>query len=226
MCSNAGKASPQTQSADFHPEAALAEPPGGWHLRNNLFKYHAACYLTHAPIECARALSRAEGVAADAIAAARLTVESGAAKVCNIATPRTGLEAKFSLRLTTALALAGRDTASLATYSDVTAQEPALARLRDKVTVVFERGWPHTLAALTLTLADGRTLDARHDSGIPATDLAAQGRRLEAKFMSLAAPVLSEGRARELADTVASLDRLPSLSALLRLAVPEQKVWR
>jgi 2-methylcitrate dehydratase PrpD len=210
----------QTQSTDFHPDAALADPPGGWHLRNNLFKYHAACYLTHAPIECARSLARDDAVAPEAIAAARLTVESGAAKVCNIAAPRTGLEAKFSLRLTTALALAGRDTASLATYSEATAQEPALARLRDKVTVVFERGWPHTLAALTLTLADGRTLEARHDSGIPAADLAAQGRRLEAKFMSLAAPVLGEGRARELADTVAALDSLPSLGALLRLAVP------
>ena len=32
----------------------VIEPPSGWHLRNNLFKYHAACYLTHAPIECAR----------------------------------------------------------------------------------------------------------------------------------------------------------------------------
>ena len=33
---------------------ALGEPPQGWHLRNNLFKYHAACYMTHAPIECAK----------------------------------------------------------------------------------------------------------------------------------------------------------------------------
>ena len=176
----------------------------------------------------ARARSRArQGFAADAIAAARLTVESGAAKVCNIATPRTGLEAKFSLRLTTALALAGRDTASLATYSDVTAQEPAPGAAagqgdgRLRATAGRTR-WRRS----RLTLADGRMLEARHDSGIAATDLAAQGRRLEAKFMSLAAPVLSEGRARELADTVASLDRLPSLSALLRLAVPEQKVWR
>src|SRR6266481_5407511 len=43
-----------SQSAHLNVEAALGEPPAGWHLRNNLFKYHAACYLTHAPIECAK----------------------------------------------------------------------------------------------------------------------------------------------------------------------------
>src|SRR5271166_1644805 len=45
-----------TQGPDFSPEAALATPEGGLHLFANLFKYHAACYLTHAPIECARRL--------------------------------------------------------------------------------------------------------------------------------------------------------------------------
>ena len=45
----------RTHSPDFNPERAFADPPGGFHIRNNLFKYHAACYLTHAPIEGARA---------------------------------------------------------------------------------------------------------------------------------------------------------------------------
>src|SRR5213080_4483373 len=45
-----------THGPDFHPEAALATPPHGFHLFANLFKYHAACYLTHGPIESARAL--------------------------------------------------------------------------------------------------------------------------------------------------------------------------
>ena len=43
-----------SQSDHMNAAAALGEPPSGWHLRNNLFKYHAACYLTHAPIECAK----------------------------------------------------------------------------------------------------------------------------------------------------------------------------
>src|SRR5438128_10723125 len=45
-----------THGPEFRPEAALAAPPGGFHIFANLFKYHAACYLTHGPIECARSI--------------------------------------------------------------------------------------------------------------------------------------------------------------------------
>src|ERR1700682_2075335 len=45
-----------THGPDFAPAAALATPEGGFHLLANLFKYHAACYFTHAPIECAHRL--------------------------------------------------------------------------------------------------------------------------------------------------------------------------
>jgi 2-methylcitrate dehydratase PrpD len=211
-----------TQSPDFRADAALADPPGGWHLRHNLFKYHAACYLTHAPIECAREIRRRLDLDPSQVSEVVLRVDSGASKVCHILQPRTGLEAKFSLRLTTALALAGCDTAELGTYDERHATDPLLARLRDKVRVDFQRGWPHTLAELKVTLADGRSAEARHDSGKPATDLAAQGRRLDGKFMALAAPVLGEVQARQLADAVATVDGLGSISELTRLcAKPE-----
>ena len=42
-------------------EAALAAPAKGLHIFANLFKYHAACYLTHGPIECARRLREEHG---------------------------------------------------------------------------------------------------------------------------------------------------------------------
>src|SRR5438270_4587532 len=51
-----------THGPDFNADAALAEPKGGFHIFANLFKYHAACYLTHGPIESARALRERHGV--------------------------------------------------------------------------------------------------------------------------------------------------------------------
>ena len=120
MRSNARKALPRRTGRDFDPDAALADPPGGWYMRGNLFKYHAACYLTHAPIECARD-DRAAGRASirravrRAVAAHRST--AAPTRCATSPHPATGLEAKFSLRFTIALALAGVDTARLATYS-------------------------------------------------------------------------------------------------------------
>jgi 2-methylcitrate dehydratase PrpD len=208
-----------TQSSDFRPERALADPPGDYHVRGNLFKYHAACYLTHAPIECARKLRREHGIDPAAVREASLKVDAGASKVCHILAPKTGLEAKFSLRLTTAMALAGVDTARLETYSEATAKQPAFAALRDKVNVDFQPGWPNTQAELKLTLADGRVLTAIHDSGIPEQDLQEQGRRLEAKFRGLAEPLLGK-RANALAGAVAALDERADLRELTRLCAP------
>src|SRR5207302_2792305 len=106
-----------THGPDFTPAAALATPEGGFHLLANLFKYHAACYFTHAPIECARRLRREYGLTPEMITRITVRIDASCDRVCNIAAPLDGLQSKFSLRQTVAMALAGVDTASLDAYS-------------------------------------------------------------------------------------------------------------
>jgi 2-methylcitrate dehydratase PrpD len=206
----------RTHSADFRPERALADAPGGYYIRNNLFKYHAACYLTHAPIEAARGLREQHHLTPERIAGIHLTLDEATERVCNILAPRTGLEAKFSLRLTTAMALADVETGALASYSEAVAADPRLVALRDKVEIDFIPRGRHTLADLQLTLTDGSVLHAQHDSGVPAADVALQGRRIDAKFLALAEPVLG-ARARDLAAQVASLDTLSDIRGTMAL---------
>jgi len=107
----------QTHSPDFNPDQALETPPQGWYIRNNLFKYHAACYMVHASIEAARQLRAQHGITPDRIARIRVELDEACARICNIAAPQTGLEAKFSVRLATAMGLSGVDTGRLSTYS-------------------------------------------------------------------------------------------------------------
>ncbi|MBV9967416.1 MAG: MmgE/PrpD family protein, partial [Alphaproteobacteria bacterium] len=97
----------RTHGPDFAPEAALAAPPNGFHIFANLFKYHAACYLTHGPIECGREIREQHGVTPDEIARMTLSLDKSCDRVCNIPAPTDGLESKFSLRQTVAMALAG-----------------------------------------------------------------------------------------------------------------------
>src|SRR5580704_16496338 len=66
-----------THGPDFRPEAALAMPDGGFHLFANLFKYHAACYMTHAPIECASRIREDHGVMPEQIADIVLSLDRG-----------------------------------------------------------------------------------------------------------------------------------------------------
>jgi 2-methylcitrate dehydratase PrpD len=207
-----------THGPDFSPEAALATPEAGLHLFANLFKYHAACYLTHAPIECARRLREQHRLTPEAVAGITLRLDASCERVCNIPTPVDGLQSKFSLRQTVAMALAGVDTASLGAYSAENAHDSALMGLRARIEIDWQDSWPQTLSELEIELTDGRRVTARHDAGIPAADIVDQGRRLAAKFDALVEPLHGAPRTRELGGTIAGLDHLRDVAELAKLA--------
>ncbi len=207
-----------THGPDFAPEAALATPEAGFHLFANLFKYHAACYFTHAPIECARRLREEHRLIPDLIDGITLRLDASCDRVCNIPAPVDGLQSKFSLRQMVAMALAGVDTASLGVYSVANACDPQLVRLRQRVRFEWQENWPQTLSEIDLDLIDGRRLTARHDAGIPAPDVALQGERLAAKFDALVEPRLGGSRTRELRAMVSGLDSIAEIGSLARLA--------
>lgn len=147
----------------------------------------------------------------------RVTVRVGAASegVCNIAEPRTGLESKFSLRHTVAMALAGVDTAGLDSFSDDAVRAPDVVALRKRVTVELAPQCPGlTLGEVVIETHAGAMLRQRHDSGRPAKDLHEQQQRLEDKFRRLVEPVLDASEGDELIDLVARLDTLTDLSPL------------
>jgi 2-methylcitrate dehydratase PrpD len=198
--------------------AALATPTGGSHLNGNLFKYHAACYGTHAAIEAVRALCLAHELAPDDIESIELDVEPGAQRMCDILRPTTGLQAKFSLRLNAALAVFGEDTAAPDAYSDATARRADLAALRDRVQVRFmSEDWPRMAAAARVAARDGRALQAHHDSSVPDADLARQRVRLVAKFMALAVPVVGQARAVEIVRAIGALEHMKDIGALMSM---------
>jgi 2-methylcitrate dehydratase PrpD len=197
----------------------LASHAGRFMIRDNLFKYHAACYLTHAAIEAAAQLRERHGLDPERIGGVEVRVAPFLLDVCNIEEPKTGLEGKFSLRTTTALALLGEDTGDLATYSDAKMKEPRVVALRDRVRVVPTDGLSPMQARVRIE-TDGQHVEAEADSGVPESDLEARGARLRRKFMGLAAPVLGAARAAELLDAVSSAERIDSVAELLRLAQP------
>ena len=200
-----GRAQP---SSEMH----IADP--GEVIVNTLFKYHAACYLTHSTIEAIAALRERHRLLPEDIATVDVHVEPAHLKVCNILEPNTGLEVKFSLAHTSALAAFDIDTAAIQTYSDETARRPELVAFRKRVEVHAD-GQGQTAADVTLTLTSGETLASRQDVGVPARDLATQQARLQRKYLSLATPVIGPERAARLYDAIGGLDGAPTLHTLM-----------
>jgi 2-methylcitrate dehydratase PrpD len=205
-----------SQGDHLNTDDALGEPPSGWHLRNNLFKYHAACYMTHAPIECAKEIRLKSNFPPERVKKIVLRLDAAADKVCNIPNPTSGLEAKFSLRQTVAMALTGVNTASLEAYNASITQEPRIKALRDKLDIDFRTDWPHAMAEMAIQLDDGTMLEARHDSGIPWSDVVKQRRALETKFDGLVTPVLGAAGAKRLHDAIDRIDTLADVGDLAR----------
>lgn len=196
-----------TQSAEPSLDrfySALAAPE---FVPDICFKYHAACYLTHSAIEAARELARANALRPERVDSVEVRVNRGHFDVCNIEAPTTGLEAKFSLRFTVALALAGEDTASIRLFTDALTRRRDLVALRDRVRVVaHERPRPET--CVRVRTSDGRTFETEANVAIPLSDLDTQWQRLIEKFHTLADPVLGDAGAETVEDCCR---RLPDL---------------
>ncbi len=187
-----------------------------WLIRDTLFKYHASCYLTHAPIEAARRIRTEHRLAASDIGSVEVSIAPTALNVCNIQEPRTGLEGKFSLRATTAMALSGIDTSTPDSFTDAIVTEPGLVKLRDRVRIVADPKLAATQAAVVVE-SHGRRMRSEADSGVPAADLPSQSESLLRKFIALAAPVIGSDTGQQLAHTALHLDERASPADLIRL---------
>ncbi|NHV25892.1 MmgE/PrpD family protein [Burkholderia sp. D-99] len=186
-------------------------------LRANLFKYHAACYLTHAAIDCALRL-RADPVF-DARAIERISITAGEtiSTVCNISVPENGLQLKFSIAGVVAMALEGMDTAAPETYSTRTAEAVARLPYRQHIHVELVRDWPATSVQVELVLKSGGTLRQTADSSRPATDLDEQRVKLIRKFHALASNRLTEPARQAFVDALFGAEELPNARSLFAL---------
>jgi 2-methylcitrate dehydratase PrpD len=209
-----------TQSDALDKDAALKDLGRSFGITGVLFKYHAACYLTHASIEALRKLKAEHRVDPEQITAVRLRVAPGHLKVCNIEKPATALEAKFSLRFTAAMALTTGDISERA-FTEERVRDPRLTRLRDKVSVEPVTTLPHPyVSEVEVALTNGSVLRAAGDASKPAApaELDKQWARLVAKFSGLAIPVVGEARATRIIERVARLEASPDIREIILLA--------
>lgn len=188
---------------DAERAAAPADPEGGWHVRRNLFKHHAACWFTHSAIEGMRELALRHKPDPSQVRAITLHVSEVELGACVIPAPATGLEVKFSIAHLAAMALLGRDTF---TIGDEAAHDPEVIELRERVALVADAA-PGAPTQVEVELGGGEVLRAAVDVNTPASDLALQRRRIEEKFRALAAPVLGARASHELLALLDGIER-------------------
>lgn len=156
-------------------------PPGAWLMPANSYKFHACCHGTHAMIEALLALMPLDPAQVTGIT---LQTSPRWMSVCNIPTPASGLEVKFSYAWLAAMVLRGYDTSAFASYTQAVASDAALARIAARVEVIADAQVGDMQARGHVTLADGKRLDFAHDLAC-APDPEQLLRRLSAKARGL-----------------------------------------
>lgn len=172
-----------------------------WMILGTLFKYHAACHLTHSSIESVLTLKA--GLPAQDLSSLTITVHPSLLDVCGIPSPKTGLEGKFSLHGTASLALQDFDTSDPATFVDAVISGSAVQSLIPKIKVETDTSLGQFQSKVVWV--DNRQVshEAFNDLSEPVTDFAAQGRKLEKKFESLCA--LADAEPAQVRSAVATL---------------------
>lgn len=195
-------------------------PAGFFAIEQNLFKYHASCYLTHASIEVIQKIRAEHNIGLSDLKRMTLKVDEGHFSVCDIPDPKTGLEIKFSIRQCAVLALAGIDTASLETFCDENAVNPEFAAARALVHVDPIEIDDNMAAEVVIELKDGRSFSGFFNAGIAATDTEAQEAKLLSKFHALCVPKIGQAASQQLADLVVDTNNNIDIASLMKLTIP------
>ena len=204
----------QVHGQDFHGAEAVAPPNSGFHLYGNLFKFHAACYSVHSTLDATAALRLQHRLSADAVRAIEVVAGSDCS-ICNIQDPRTGLEAKFSLRASAAFALLGMDTSRLDTWERV--GEPEVAATLRKVEVELVPGMGLSAAVVTVHDQNGSAYRMACDCGVPIADKVRQSERVVSKFRGVTAATLDGSHVDRLLEVLEHLENEDDLRRLTAL---------
>jgi len=188
---------------------------GNWLIESNGHKPYACGVVLHPLIDAVIALRGRAGIDPAAVDEISLRVHPLVLSITGVVEPSSGLQSKFSLRHSAAVALID-GAAGTAQYSDAKAKDPATAALRRKVTAVADETLRRDEAHAAITVSGKRhEVHIPHASGTAGNPMSDQA--IEAKFMANATPVIGAGRAAQARDLVWVLERQGDVRGLLAL---------
>jgi 2-methylcitrate dehydratase PrpD len=185
----------------------------------NTYKPFACGIVIHPAIDGCVQLRDAHGLQASDIERVDLRVHSLVLELTGKATPRSGLEAKFSVYHACAAGLLFGQAGETEFADGVVARADVVA-LRERIRARVDDGIDEAAADVSVTCRDGRTLHVFVEHAIGSLQRPMSDDHLARKFHSLVDPVLGEARADALIGQCVALATAPDLSALTASARP------
>lgn len=188
-------------------------------LESNIIKRHAACFFTHAGIECAAMMRSHPDFDMGEVTEIQLFLHPETILACRVISPVNSLEARRSAPYTAAMALLGMDDAVPDFFDRATGeQRTILEAILSMITLEPAPMLSHTAARIMVRLRTGKILAASRDAASPCEHDTAWREQLRGKFDILVSPSLSAAAASELHSMLGTFDLLADISPVMTLA--------
>lgn len=206
----------------FHAESAVEglgddDRPVTWRIERNYFKQHACCLYNHPALDAVQALLRTEPIQPEDVVRITVTSVPFVDRMAEPAPPNM-LAAKFSVPYAVAAAIV-TGGAGVPAFLDAVRDDPRIRELARRVEVrgdpaMSMRSAGEPTARVEVALRDGRVLTSTTTTVRGDAENPVPREVLVEKFLSLASRALPSGRARQVVEAVAGLDRLKDVRDL------------
>ncbi|MBU3739809.1 MAG: MmgE/PrpD family protein [Rhodoferax sp.] len=190
-----------------------------WEIALNTYKPFACGIVIHPAIDACVQLRNRHGLSADQVARIVVRAHPLVQELTGKKTPATGLESKFSVYHSCAVAIIhGR--AGEHEYEDAVVNDPAVLALRSRVELVVDPAIHEASVDVRLETVDGRTLALFVERAVGSLEQPMSHAQLADKFIDQAAPVLGLEQARRGWELSLALASQPDLQPLLSALTP------
>jgi len=193
-----------------------------WEAALNTYKPFACGIVEHPAIDGCIQLRNEHTLKAEDIESIALKVHPLVLELTGKKTPQTGLEGKFSVHHSCAVAVI-HGAAGEAQYSDGAVRDPRVIALRDRVTAAAEKGVHEDQVHVTIRLKSGKVLEKHVEHAVGSLDRPMSDSDLEAKFRGLADGILSKTETDRLIRLCWDIGKLKDAAEVARASVPGRK---
>jgi 2-methylcitrate dehydratase PrpD len=205
--SRIGWANSMSTKQDY--QEMLGDLGSRFEIAKDTYKPYACGIVIHPAIDGAIQLRNEHHLQPDQIKSIHIKANPYQLELCGKKTPQTGLEGKFSVYHSVAIALIdGR--AGEKQYSDDAVRNPQTIALREKIAVEIDNRLHKKSGEVTITLNDGQVLNKVIESAVGGLENPMTNEQLDEKFLDLASDILPLVQCRELLANTWRMAELPS----------------
>jgi len=190
-----------------------------WEISLNTYKPFACGIVEHPAIDGCIQLRNEHKLEAEDIESISLAVHPLVLELTGKRTPQTGLEGKFSVYHSTAVAVI-HGAAGEEEYSDEVVRDAKVVALRDKVTAAVDKSMHEDQVRITIRLKDGKMLEKYVEHAVGSLGRPMSDADLEAKFRALCSGILSKAESDRLIRLCWDMGKLDDAAEVARASVP------